>query len=467
MTVFKVKLRFLLALFVTIGAVGTNLQAQFPGGGGIFGGGFGSAVGGVAIDATGVVSDANIMIDPELARQLQTAIQDFQKSADINQNSELRVISLKGLEAALDEVRQNKSVMTPDLAYMAGLQRIEYVIVAPDKSDIWIAGPAEAWKLNDQGIVVGVTSGHPVIHTEDFLAAMRSSEDSRQGQGISVSIDPTEEGVKRFQQLKARGTPMHPNLKQQIEAAMGEQMISLTGIPKDSRFAQILVAADYRMKRISMGFDPSPVQGLPSVMEMLAAKQTPTASINPRFWMECNYLPVAKTEDGSVWHLRGQGVKTLTEESRFDGQGKARQTGKANPIAAKWADLMTEKFEQIAAAEPIFRELRNIMDMSVIAALIARENLLAQTNLEIPIILGTAKDTDLPSWNVPQTVATHCSFVKAANPQRPTWLVSASGGIQLDPWSVVENTETVGELSQVIEIAQTNKQHWWWDASIH
>jgi len=456
--------------FVCLALQATYLQAQFGGGGGgPFGGGFGSAVGGVAIDPAGVLSEAKVGLDRDLARQVEQAFKNFQKNSNLNQASDFRVISLRGLEAALAETRDKKIPLSQELAYMAGLQRIEFVIVSPDQNDIWIAGPAEAWKLNDQGVVVGVNSGTPVIQLEDFLAAMRSSENSRTGQGISVSIDPTQEGVKRLQQLFAtmrnRGIPFQPALQQEVENAMGEQVISLTGVPQNSRFAQILVAADYRMKRMSMGFDQSPVEGMPSVMEMMAAKQNNAGMVTPRFWMECYYQPVAKAENGTAWQLRGQGVKTLTEESRFDKSGNVQATGKANVSASKWAELMTEKFEQISVFQPVFRELRNIMDMSVVAALIARENLLAQSKLELPIILGQVEESQLPSWNVPQKVPTHCGFIRSSNPTNPSWLVSASGGIQLDPWSVVENTETAPELLHIAQAAAQTTPHWWWDAA--
>jgi len=34
---------------------------------------------------------------------------------------------------------------------LAGLQRIEYVFLAPDSKDIVLAGPAEGWRVNEQG----------------------------------------------------------------------------------------------------------------------------------------------------------------------------------------------------------------------------------------------------------------------------------------------------------------------------
>jgi hypothetical protein len=430
-----------------------------PGNGGL--GLVNRVVGGVKIDAHGVVSNADGVVDPALKRAILESIQRSANSS-IQQSSSLRLISLRRLEEALAQSKESGQPLAPEFAFMAGLQRIEFVVVSPEQDDIFIGGPAEGWKLNEQGIVVGNQSGNPVIQLEDFLAALRSSEAARTGHGISVSIDPTEQGTKNFVQLsnqmKSQGGSFDPQMKNRLERAMGDQVISLTGVPADSRFAQVLVAADYKMKRFSMGFEPAPINDLPSYMEM-ASKASSGGQAAPRFWMECNYQPVGRSEKGSIWQIRGQGVKTLTEESRFDRDGKRQKAGKTNQFATKWAEAMTAKFEQLAAAEPCFRELRNAMDMAVIAAIINREGLLTRTGLNLQMILNSS-EVQLPVWNVPKTVPSQCSYVKTSN----SWLVSASGGVQLDPWGVAQKQETVAELNALAINTPTGNQ-WWWNAA--
>ena len=52
----------------------------------------------------------------------------------------------------------------------------------------------------------------------------------------------------------------------EIERRLGPQRITVNGVPQSSRFAHVLVAADYQMKRLGMHFDPSPVKGLKSYL---------------------------------------------------------------------------------------------------------------------------------------------------------------------------------------------------------
>ncbi len=422
---------------------------------------FRTVVGGVNIDSDGVLNGktaplaANIR--EELIKSLNAADNDIQTA------TRMRTISLRGLETAINQAAARGEPLPPEIQFMAGLQRVEYIVLSPETSDVLISGPAEGWKVNDDGQVVGITSGMPVLHLEDFLVAIRHVEEARQGQGISVSIDPTEEGIKQLRQLYASINNFNPGMKSQVEETVGPQKISLTGVPKDSRFSQVLVAADYKMKRYSMGLEEAPIADMPSVLELARRKDAGFRKMAPRFWMECNYEPVAKTGDNLVWQIRGQGVRTLTEDSFFNEKGEAvEKVGKVNKFAKQWADTMTERYEALSKADPVFRDLRNLMDVSVVAAIIARENLLQEVGLEIPTITGKDSFVSVPSLNVPKTVPTQCSFVHLSR----SWLVTASGGVQVDSWGVAAKTEQVDTIAKARQIAMNKTaDRWWWNST--
>ena len=420
----------------------------------------GRQVGGIEIDANGVLSGQKTLLDSEVRDRIAKGIE--KSDAQIKSSAKLRMISLKGLEAAISKAAEAGEQVSSEVKYMAGLQRIEYVIVEPETNDIILAGPGEGFELDDQGNVVGSKSGTPVIQLQDFLVAMRSVDAARRGAGVSVSIDPTQEGIVRLQKffngLKKSNTSFSPSMQPKVEKAMGPQEISLTGVPLDSRFSQVLVAADYKMKRLGMGLEPAPIKNFPSFMEIAQKAKANRVNAAPRFWMECSYQPVAKSEDGNVWQIRGSGVKTLTEEEKFDATGKKSGKGKQNRFAQQWAKTMTDRFEELSAAEPAFRELRNVMDLSVIAAILKSEGLADKVSLKMPVILGE-QEHKIPSYSVPKAVPTQCSFVRISN----SWLVSASGGIQLDSWSVAKNTESVSDVGEVAKLAARVGDNWWWN----
>ena len=84
---------------------------------------FGSVIGGVEIDANGVLSGKMQVLPKQLRDQLQARLNSA--NDDINKASKLRVISLRGLEAAIRSANESGQPLPSEVQFMAGLQRIE------------------------------------------------------------------------------------------------------------------------------------------------------------------------------------------------------------------------------------------------------------------------------------------------------------------------------------------------------
>jgi hypothetical protein len=415
-----------------------------------------AAVGGVSIDAAGVVDQVDVKLQKELASKYVEKFEAVPR--ELNQPAELRKISLKAIEEAVAKAGKDHAYELPDeIRFLAGIQRIQYVFVYPEANDIVIAGPGEGWKIDEMGNYVGVTTGRPVLRLEDLAVAMRTVQNARQG-GVSVSIDPTTEGRQQFERYMASQKKFNPAVLDGIEKALGPQQITINGIPATSNFARVLVAADYRMKRIAMKLDESPLKELPSFLDMLS-KGGKLDNMMPRWWLACNYEPLAKSEDGLAWELRGQGVKAMTEDEVIGADGSVTGTGKANKIAQTWADLMTQHYDELSAKEPVFGELRNLMDMCVIAALISKESMLEKAHLELPTLLGENDKFQLVEHHAPKTVATQCSFIKRDR----EFLITASGGVDIASWEVASKAVTEQAVSQVREKAAPKSGSMWWN----
>ena len=398
------------------------------------------SVGGVLIDAEGVVGEPTVQ---ELAQLRKRITDEYREpAADLKQPVELRMFSLRAAEEAIKQANVDLSYKLPEeIRFMAGLQRIQYVFVYPEQNDIVLAGPGEGWKPGEVGNYVGVTTGRPVLRLEDFILAMRSAESARQG-GISVSIDPTAEGRQRLDKLLSGVREFKPAVLEAIEEALGPQEVTIRGIPETSHFARTLVASDYKMKRIAMKLQRSPVKGLTSYIDMLTS---PPDNMMPRWWMACNYEPIAKSKDGLAWEIRGQGIKVMTEDELISADGSVKGTGKANPVAQAWADQMTEKFDELAVKEPIFGELRNLFDMSIVAALIAKEDLLTKANCPLTTIADSKSGLGVSSWVAPRFVDTQCGAMKKGR----NYIITASGGVEIASWAIADKTAVVHEIEDV------------------
>ncbi len=386
------------------------------------------AVGGISCDANGLIGSAQPDDQGNLAKYLKQSLQAI--PADLKNPIPLERISLRRLEVAIEK---HGDKLPDEIKYLGGLQQIRYIFVYPEQKDIVLVGPAEGWKVDNKGYIVGITTGRPVLLLDDLLVALRTARQAADG-GISCSIDPTPEGLTRLRAATSRmrtvGNPQQRAA--QIVNALGKQKITLAGVPTTSHFARVLVAADYRMKRLGMGLEKSPIDGLPSYPAMMKGGNQ---GMLPRWWLEPNYKPILHSADGLAWELRDAGVKVMTEEDRLSAGGKVQRGGKASPLAQKWADNMTAKFSELAVAEPIFGQMRNCMELAIVSALIVKEQLPHKAGYSMPTLLNPA-DVKTETFNAPKQIDSQVNVLKKGR----TW-VFATGGVLINSWVIADRAK--------------------------
>ncbi|QDV68884.1 hypothetical protein Poly24_25970 [Rosistilla carotiformis] len=419
-----------------------------------------NSVGGVMVDAGGVVRAATPMEQQKLLLDVRAKVRAA--DGEMAKPADLRMISLKGLQAAIAEALATGDDLPEEIRYLAGLQRIEYVLAYPEQNDIVIAGPAEPWIVRDDAAVVGAISGQPMMLIDDLVTAMQSVEAARQG-GISCSIEPTAEGHQRLNRLlskvQLRNGQNPKSLEPQMKQAFGPQMVKLNGVPTDSHYARILVAADYQMKRIAMGLESSRIAGLPSYLEMARGSIT-QSNANPRWWMACDYNSLSHSDDKLSWKLSGRGVKTMTENDLIGANGQVVGNAKADPKAQKWADLMTEHYGELSQQFPVFGQLRNMIDMSVVATLIVQERLDETAGVNLDLLMGRGSEVPVAVYTAPAAISPECSFLRG----RKGWIVTTSGGVDINAFEIVENQAADATLGAVHSKASAAAgSTWWWN----
>ena len=417
------------------------------------------SVGGISIDGEGVLDSAQPDALRTLSRIRSQALTKV--PGPLGELARLRKVSLRRLEAAIDRYTTSGKELPDEIKYLAGLQQIQYVFVDPQQRDIILAGPAEGWKVDKRGFVVGVTTGRPVILLEDLLVALRWARQAAGGTSISCSIDPTAEGLARLQshvaKLRTIGNPRAT--ASGIERVLGPQAITVEGVPATSHFARVLVAADYRMKRVAMGLAPSPVRSLPSFLQMVQAGPRGVNSMLPRWWLEPSYESVLRDSEGLAWELRGSGVKAMAEEDFLEASGHREHTGKAGPKARRWAESMTAAFPELAVADPVFGQLHNCMDLAVVATLIVKERLPEKAGYSLPVLMQSPKLKG-HEFAAPKQVASKASLIKKGR----NWIIAASGGVKIAPQATLRRARINAELeARRIESSVGKHDDWWWN----
>lgn len=416
------------------------------------------SVGGIVVDPDGAVRQPTAIERQEILAQLRA--QPDKVPPELKLNTKFRKVSLRALEAALADAASKGEDLPDGVLYLAGLQRVQYILVYPEQNDIVLAGPGEGWKFAEDGSAIGVTTGLPAVRLDDLLVALRTV-DAAKTQGISVSIDPTAEGRQKFEQFMAAQRKFDPNILPVAARALGPQQVTLTGVPTDSHFARVLFAADYRMKRLAMNLEKAPIAGLPGYLDMLKSKGQLPGTAMPRWWMACNYEPLARSGDRLAWEIRGQGVKALTEDEVVAADGTVQGTGQADPIAKKWADLLTEHYTALAAKDTTLAQLRNLMDLCVVAAVIQREDLVGLSGGNgFSLLASPDSKLAVGQLPVPRIVDPQCSFLKIGR----NYVITASGGVQIESWEVASKNVIAPQLKSAhSEGVPQAANAWWWN----
>ena len=447
--------RSLAAVLAAAIVVFTSFSAAPPAQAQFFGG---QAVGGISIDAGGIVRNVEVGSLGELAAARRKALRDGGPTANEGGKT-LRKVSLARVTAAVEAAADGTAPLPPSVALLGGLERITHLFVDPDGHDIILAGPADAARVDAGGNVLAAHSGRPLLQLEDFIVALRSVDGARDG-GMLCSIDPVPERVADLQKfLKSpQASAADPTgTLRRMEEVLGPQNIRIGGVPVDSRFARVLVAADYRLKRIGMGLEESGVAAVPSYLATVPAGAA--VGTLPRFWLEASYEPISRDADELAFRVNGRGIKCLTENDLFGKDGVKRGAAPADKVAQKWCDAFSSNYDALSGKHPVFAELLNCVDLAVVAALIQGQQLDKKAGLDLAPLRDEGR-VRLPTYEAPVTVPTVASGVKKGG----RWVVSASGGIQFQPWAFAAATSESADVGKARTGALAARDsEWWWD----
>ncbi|MDR3199102.1 MAG: DUF1598 domain-containing protein [Planctomycetaceae bacterium] len=416
----------------------------------------GSVVGGVEIDAEGLIKTTPKKTMEEVGKNLSKLLEPI--PTDLNEKTLIRKISLKKLNAQICRTIENQEEFPDSVRYLGGLTAIRYVVVVPEENDILLIGPSESWQADSYGNIIGKTSGHPVFRLEDLLTVFRAWNNQSRPSVITCSIDPTKEALAKIAQVNRQFSVVDRNNVQAFaaaqEAAYGVNVITLQGIPEQSRFAMVLVIADYKMKQIGLGHIPSPIRNLPSYVSLIGGSQK---QINPRFWLTPEYGTVTHDSKKLTWQLSEVKVKALTDSEFVDSRSNSYQSGgKPDRAAINWCGKMTANYEALSKADPVFGDLKNCMELAVTVALIRREGLLEKAGCKLTAFEDAAflKPVVYP---VPKTVRSQATISKNGRS-----FVVACGGVEVNPFITLQDVQLNSKIdAERTNLAKTTGDAWW------
>jgi hypothetical protein len=325
---------------------------------------------------------------------------------------DLTYVSVPRLLSEVKKLVEAKKEIPADLRYLSGLTRIQYVFVYPGDHDLIIAGPSEAYDATIPTEPYGKVTGRPVLHLDDLVTALRNPR------AFGCSLDPHPDSLQRSNAvMKQLANATRGERMNALKEAMGPQQVRFWGTQPDSRLAFVTIAADYKLKRLILGLDPMPVAGVGTPVDNSRAAAN-------RFWFELNYAPLLVSPAGDAFELRGP--RLLIKPGTFSNDARgATESSKA------FAKRFTAKIEALSAVVPLFADLQNVADMSVVASLIHRDRLDRKAGVDLSWFVSEEgyQPKAVPS---PKTAETLVNYTNGS---------LVAGGVTFDPSTVVERRE--------------------------
>ena len=326
----------------------------------------GTTAPGVRIDVDGTLSRQEVDEQAELSDMRARAKAALAAAKD----PKLGFVSLpKAFAAARDALGAGKSI-PDDAKYLGGLTRVDFLLVYPESSDLVIGGPAEPVQVIDDARAVGRRTGRPVLRMDDLVVAMRVVRDLNGGAyGCRLDPDPAAPARVAAEMARlARGT--RPERVKAVQQAVGPQKVSFFGrVPDDTRLALVTLAADYELKRYGLGLARSTLPDLGNGVDN-------TRQAVNMWWYEMAYDPILVSPAGDAYGLRGPRLKVLAGNFDWDPKG-------ATPKAYEFAKRMTQRMDALATAQPLIADLQNVADLTVVSALVKRDQLAQKAHWDI------------------------------------------------------------------------------------
>jgi hypothetical protein len=483
--------RSLLGLLALCAAFDTSLpqsrlfgQAGVGGGGGGVGGGGGGVGGGgggvggaagILIDAEGVL---RMQVQPDIGGSLARERRSAALAAlpgDLRTRSPLRKVALARLEKELAAAAASGRGIPESLQRLAGLTRVQYVFLYPGESgagdaavgEVVLAGPAEGWMTDSTGRVVGVDSGSPTLLLEDLAAALRVFPPGHPAdRTIGCSIDPTQEGLAALQstiqgigRVNPRFSPA--DIAGLLRESLGNQQVTVQGVSPATHFAQVLVEADYRMKLVAIGLEPAPVR-MSTWIELATTSSVASNSLK-RWYFVPDYECVRISEDDLAVELVGRGVQLKAADEVVLPDGRRLSADRSDRASALFTQAFTRKYPEIASRSPVYAQLRNLVDLAVVAAYLQEHDAYGRTGWSAAVLLDEGSYA-IEGLHPPRQVAPAVNVIwKGAR-----LLTPIGGGIMAQPRQALDPANLLmdekGAVAAAREAAMRLPDHrWWWD----
>ena len=215
------------------------------------------------------------------------------------------------------------------------------------------------------------------------------------------------------------------------------------------------------MKLIGIGLEQPPVRMVSFVQLANPAQVSRNALF--RWYFVPDYQCLRVTDDQFGVELVGDGVKLIGEDELVSSSGQRSAAGSSR-ASQEFAHSFTKRYAELAERSPVYAELRNVIDLSIAAAFIQKQDYYGKAGWKAPV-LGNEQAYSVERLSAPKQVESAVNAVWKGN--RLTTPIG--GGVRIEPSMALEKDNRLpdenGKVSKLRDSVKVNvpADRWWWD----
>lgn len=225
-------------------------------------------------------------------------------------------------------------------------------------------------------------------------------------------------------------------------------------------FAQLNAPIPTTVQLPTFGVEPAPIK----IVTFFDALESPKQATLQRWWFTPRYAGLVVTPDRLAARFDGLGVRLQTEDKVLGADGKLLGTAEPSGPSSAYAKSFTEKYDRIAAASPVYAELRGVIDVAVLAAFLRKHEYYRRADWRAELLLDERR---FATENLPTPKQVSCVSLAAWKGSR--LIAPAGGGVSIHPELALD--EALWEEDKGSELAArrlglrvpVEPDAWWWD----
>jgi hypothetical protein len=216
------------------------------------------------------------------------------------------------------------------------------------------------------------------------------------------------------------------------------------------------------MKLIGIGVETPPVR---MVSYIDRAKPSNNTSALMRWFFIPDYNCARVAADNLGLELVGDTVKLVCEDQAVADDGSRAVSSRRNTASEAFTKSFTQHYPELAAREPVFAEMRNVIDLAIVAAFIHKQDLYGKADWKAATFNDEAS-LKVETYEAPLQVETVCTAVWKGT----SLITPVGGGVSIRAQQALQTANAlpdedgqISELRESIDLKDLPAGRWWWD----